>query len=760
MSKTEQLSIWIFDNNGKLFVAGLFAWIVAASGILFFEFQSNFRAFFQDDSELIHSFDEILDQYEQGDTLIFYLKFRSQGELTKHNIETVKNADALVNSLPYVRYVRSLTSFQKAFSSEDSINRKFIGDWAEEENSIREIGEYIQIQPQLSGRLLADDNSGALVVAQLDLPEPLHKSTRTLLKAAEAVAAEIKQTNPNTEVYITGTVAFDDGLLTEFARFLILTLPLCAILVSLAVGWVFGSLWITVAGLTASGLTLSTTAGIFGWLPVSLDQTGVMGIVLVLVLVVIDCIHIASNYRVNVSLSMDKETAIKESIRANLLPIFYTTLTTSVGLITLFITGSPPFILFAQIALTGITIGYFFAFIFMTSVLNWTPVPDTDKRLPPQLLVGFVERLVLNRPKQVVAIFAICTLLALALIPLNVVDEDTSNYFMPGTDLDNGFELIQEDFEANNGFSINLSAIGDKLVTHPEVFLDIEKFEAWLQSNQSVVNTVTINDIIRETKNTWQNTPSAKALPQNEAEYAQLLLLYEMSLLAGQSSSEVIASDRSQTLFLVALKDLSNKELLRLKSEIENWWTQNSTDIKASVSGRDVIFAQLSEQTVNKSILGASVAAVLITVFLIFSFQSIKWGLFSLIPNILPFIILFGIWGLIFGEINQAVCMAFTMVLGIVVDDSIHFIVKFRDAKNGLDIEAAIRKTFQFVGFAITATSVVFIVDATVVYLTSQFVPNTILAAFLLLAITLAWACDLLLMPALLTLYYKRAHRK
>lgn len=760
MINTKQISDWVYTNIRALTITGLLSYVVAVTGIFFVEFEANFRSFFHKDSELIQTFDETLNQYEQGETLGFYLKFSNQGQVSEKNIETIQYADAMANTLPYVRHVSSLTSFQKPFSSEDAIDRKFIGDWAEEKNGITEIRQYIQIQPQLSGRLLANDNSGALVIAQLDLPVPLYKSTRTLIKAAEAIAAEIERENQHVEVHITGTAAFDNGLLSEFIRLVILTLPLCALLVTLAVSWVFRSIWIPVAGLTASGLTLSATAGIFGWLPIHFNQTGFVGIVLVLVLVVIDCIHIGSNYVVNLSLSMDKEKAIKESIRANLLPIFYTTLTTSVGLITLFITGSPPFVLFAQIALTGITIGYFFSFIFMTSILNWAPAPVTDKRLPPEPLVNLVQGLVLNKPKQIVVTFAAFSLLALLLIPLNVVDEDTSGYFMPGTDIDKSFELIQKDFKANNQLSINLVTTGNKSIISPEIFLSIEKFEEWLQSKRPVVSTISINDIIRETKGTWENKPNAKTLPQSEEEYGQLLMLYEMSLLAGRSTSEVIAPDRSQTLFIVSLVDLSNRELLDFKNEIKLWWAQHSTDIEVSISGRDITFAQLSEETVNKSIIGGAIVAVLVTLFLIFSFQSIKWGLFSLIPNILPFILLFGFWGLIYGEISQAVCMAFTIVLGIVVDDSIHFIVKFRDAKNSLDIEDAIRKTFQFVGFAITATSIVFIVDGIIIYSTSQFVPNSILAAFLLISITFAWACDLLLMPALLTIYYKQMHNQ
>ena len=90
---------------------------------------------------------------------------------------------------------------------------------------------------------------------------------------------------------------------------------------------------------------------------------------------------------------------------------------------------------------------------------------------------------------------------------------------------------------------------------------------------------------------------------------------------------------------------------------------------------------------------------------MIVSFRSIKWGFFSLIPNFVPFILLFGLWALLSGEINQATCMGITLVIGIVVDDSIHFITKFKDAVSTMDYQSALEKTYDFVGSAITIGS-------------------------------------------------------
>ncbi|MBV1883687.1 MAG: MMPL family transporter [Pseudomonadales bacterium] len=752
---TERLSEWIYNNNRKLSFVALVFYILAASGLYFSEFRSDFRAAFKEDSELIQTYDKINDQYEKGETLIFYLKLSNSGSISTENINAIQYADNITNTLPYVRYVRSLTSFQKPFADEDSINSKYIGDWAKESNGLLGVNQYLPLQTQLLGTLITEDYSGAIVIAQLDLPEPLYKSSSKLMTAAEKAAIQIEQANPNVEVSILGTVAIDDAFLSEFYNFLIFGTPAIIFFVSLVVAWSSSSPYVTMSGLATAGISLITVGGIFGWLPVYFDQTAIMGALLVMLLTVLDCIHIGVTYRVCLSNSLNKEEAIKESIRVNLLPVFYTTLTTGVGLITMLITGSPPYVLFAQIALVGITAGFIYSFIFMTSLSILLPEPKNGKT-PSEPLVNFARDITLAKPKRIIATFLLITVTALFLISLNTVDEDIGDILKPGNETDIAIELMQTNFKASNQLLVNLSSADDQPITSPKITSAINNFEKWLDSDPTVEHTFSVNDVIKEMKSTWDNQPHSNQLPQSREEYEQLLLLYEMSLQAGQSASEFISPDRSQTLLTVFLENQTNRDLLIKKKNIEQWWVQQDLGVSVSISGQDIIFSQLAEETVHSSILGGGIAAMLITLFMIFSFQSIKWGLFSIIPNAVPFILLFGIWGLLSGEISQATCMAFSMVIGIVVDDSIHFITKFREAKKTLAFESALTKTYDYVGTAITVGTVAFIVDGILIYLASEFVPIAIIGTFILLTFIFAWLCDMLLMPAILVVYYQR----
>ena len=202
MTHKEKIADWIYNHAKALSIAGLLVYVLCASGLYFAEFQADFRASFDEDSVLIKNYDRVSEQYEQGETLALYLKFPNSGSISKQNLQAIEYADNLANTLPYVRSVRSLSSYQKPFSDDDEIVAKYVGDWAREKGGLKEVNQYIAQQPQLLGALIANDYSGAMVLAQLDLVEPLHKSTGELMEAAEKAAEKIKLAHPGVEVHL------------------------------------------------------------------------------------------------------------------------------------------------------------------------------------------------------------------------------------------------------------------------------------------------------------------------------------------------------------------------------------------------------------------------------------------------------------------------------------------------------------------------------------------------------------------------------
>jgi hypothetical protein len=168
-------------------------------------------------------------------------------------------------------------------------------------------------------------------------------------------------------------------------------------------------------------------------------------------------------------------------------------------------------------------------------------------------------------------------------------------------------------------------------------------------------------------------------------------------------------------------------------------------------TGLSVMFSHISERNIKSMLGGTTFALVMISGILMFALKSFKMGMISLVPNLAPATMTFGFWGLVVGEIGMAVSVIAAITLGIVVDDTVHFLSKYTRARRemGLSSAEAVRYSFRTVGVALVTTSV--IVAAGFLVLTqSGFKINSSLG--LLTAITIAFAlmADFLFLPPLL----------
>ena len=181
------------------------------------------------------------------------------------------------------------------------------------------------------------------------------------------------------------------------------------------------------------------------------------------------------------------------------------------------------------------------------------------------------------------------------------------------------------------------------------------------------------------------------------------------------------------------------------------WLHDNTPDIKPYSSGPTVMFAHLGKRNINSMLTGTTVALVLISAVLIFFLGSIKYGFISLLPNLTPALAAFGIWGLTVGQVGIGLSIVTGMTLGIVVDDTVHFLSKYLRARRekGLSSEDAVRYAFNNVGLALVVTSLVLIAGF-MILAQSHFYLNSSMGLLTSVVIALALIIDLTFLPPLL----------
>jgi predicted RND superfamily exporter protein len=171
------------------------------------------------------------------------------------------------------------------------------------------------------------------------------------------------------------------------------------------------------------------------------------------------------------------------------------------------------------------------------------------------------------------------------------------------------------------------------------------------------------------------------------------------------------------------------------------------------------MFANIGSRNIKSMLLGTTIALVMISMILIFAFRSIKIGLISLLPNLVPAALGFGLWGLFVGEVGLALSVVTGMTLGIVVDDTVHFLSKYLRARRegGLSSADAVIYAFSTVGRALIITSFVLIAGFLVLAL-SSFELNSGMGLLTAIVIAFALLADFLLLPPLLMKFEEKRH--
>jgi predicted RND superfamily exporter protein len=289
-------------------------------------------------------------------------------------------------------------------------------------------------------------------------------------------------------------------------------------------------------------------------------------------------------------------------------------------------------------------------------------------------------------------------------------------------------------------------------INDPKFLNTVEDFSNWCLEQPEVVKVSSfVHTVKRLNKNMHGDDPTYYTIPENRELVAQYLLLYEMSLPFGQDLDNMITPDRSAISLAVMLKRLSTLESTNFERKAARWLAENAPPhMQAPPTGVTSMFSHISERNIKSMLKSTSIALFVISLLLMLAFRSWRFGLFSLIPNLVPALMTLGLWGLCVGYINMSVSFIAAMSLGIVVDDTVHFLSKYLHARRDmkLDPDAAIHFAFQTVGVALITTSLILATGFFVLYF-SGFELNSTMGLLMAITIVFALFADFFLLPYL-----------
>ena len=771
-----RLGGWVIAARWPIIAATLILVAIAASGGRFLEFSSNYRVFFSEDNPQLLAFEALENTYTRNDNVLFAVVPGDRDATSARALEAVAWLTERAWQTPYSTRVDSLANFQHTTADGDDLVVRDLVDEAvradpAERSRIRAVA---LAEPRLAARLIATD--GAVGGVNVTVQMPGEDETLEVPQVVEFVrdlAAEVRERFPGIDVRLTGMVmmnyAFTESSLLDMKTLMPVSFAVMALMLALLTRGLGG----TFATLLVVALSILVAMGLGGWAGFPFTPPSAAAPTIVLTVAIANCVHVlvtllhvmqaeasrtlaerGSGALVRRTRTGElKRAAIVESVRVNLQPVFLASLTTALGFLSMNFSDVPPFRHLGTFVAFGVGAAFVLSVTFLPALLSLLPVRvrATGHRDDP--VMAKLAEFVVRRRRPLLWGSALVVAGLVASIPRNELNDVFVEYFDDSVEFRRDADFTVEHLTGLYTMEYSLVSGGSGGIGDPAFLAGVEAFAEWYRAQPETIHVNVITDTFRRLNmNMHGDDPAAYRLPGSRDLAAQYLLLYEMSLPYGLDLNNQLDVDKSSTRMTVATKTLSSNELLALDRRARQWLAENAPGVaRAEEAGTSLMFAYLGRRNIRAMLLGTTVALVGISLILIVALRSWRLGLASLVPNLVPGAMGFGIWGLAVGEVGLSLSVVTSMTLGIVVDDTVHFLTKYRRARSelGRSPPDAVRYAFVTVGRALLTTSLVLVAGFLVLSL-SSFELNAGMGLLTALVIALALVADFFLLPPLL----------
>ena len=730
---------------------------IAASGARFLTFKTDYRVFFSTDNPQLQAFEQLQNTYTKTDNVLFVLAPKDGNVFTQETLASIIALTEASWQIPYSIRVDSITNYQHTEAEGDDLTvDDLVPDAGQlDAGGLERIRNIATNEPLLVNRIISPDGRVTGVNVTVQLPDPEEQTGKEVPKVtafARNMVDELRAANPDLDVYLTGMVIMNNSFPEVSIRDQQTLVPIMFAVVVITLVLLLRSFTATVGTFLVIVCSVLTAMGIAGWLGMALTPPSASSPTIILTLAVADCVHILVSFLHAMRRGLDKTGAMVESLRINLQPVFLTSVTTAIGFLSMNFSDAPPFRDLGNIVAMGVMAAFFISITLLPALMLILPV-----RVKPgatnhsRRMDNFADFVVARRNFLFFAVGFIVVALVI-FIPRNELNDEFIEYFDKTVDFRNATDFSSANLTGIYTIDYSLNAGESGGISEPEFLDRVEAFANWYETQPEVLHVNTLTDIMKRlNKNMHADEPEWYRLPDQRNLSAQYLLLYEMSLPYGLDLNNQIDVGKSATRMTVTVKNISSNEMLALEDKAQEWLHENAPGMRADGASPSVMFAHIGHRNIRSMLTGTSVALVLISLILVVALRSIKIGLISLVPNLAPAAMGFGLWGLLVGEVGLGLSVVTGMTLGIVVDDTVHFLSKYLRARREQQLAPpdAVRYAFSTVGTALWVTSLVLLAGF-MVLTQSPFKLNSDMGLVTAITIAFALIADFLFLPPLL----------
>lgn len=724
-------------------------------------FEGSYRIWFAKDSATLRQYDDFRATFGSDDTIIIAFS-DTKGIFNPKALKTLERLSQKLSSMDHIARVDSLLNYQYIHADPSQKDEIVVENFISNVQNItltdcRQKRDIALHDPILNGLFISNDGRTTLLLLKLtpfaSAKEDIHLQ---LIQETQKIL-DVENTLTGYDFYISGTPAINAALITIADTDAAFYIPIAFLIIIVCLALIFRNIYGVIIPLSIVLVASVITLYIYMILGYELNNFTINIPIFITGIGIADAIHFYggwSKYRKKYS----NRVAIIATLNKNILPMFLTTITTTIGFATLISSDIVPISTLGLTVAIGSMSALGLTLVLIPVILLIRGEQNSSQTIAPkinhqsQYLLDYGSFITRN-DKKIVFIALISVLVVGSGIYMLRVDSNSIKYFSQDVPVSQASYYTMDHITGPATYEIIIDS-GQNDGIKSGAFLKLaDRFSVELSEKfNEIRHTSSLIDILKRFQNVMDPFHSIdEKIASSQEINAQYLLLYSLSLPQGMEINDKMDVHQRYLRMSVQADIVDSSRTLEIIAWSEAWWKKQG--LKVEVVGQTAMFAQMESSITMTLIMSIFQTLALITIIIYFFIRSWKLLIVFLVPNLIPIILTLGLMGWFSIPIDVGIAIAGAIVLGLAVDDTIYFFSYYLQSKKYCKTP---EESYQYIldhsGRAMMFTTLILSVSFSL-FLLSDFIPNVHFSIMTITTLLLALLCDLILTPALLNIW-------
>ena len=767
---------WSFQHKWLAIFFVLFIFAPLVSQIPKLTIDTSNESFFRPDDQVLIDYNEFRNQFGKDEFIVIAI---SSSDI--FNLDFLKKLRELhqdvEQNVPYLDEITSLVNVRNTRGETDKlIVEDFLEKWPATQNDLNTLKKRVAENTLYENYILNESGTFTSIIIKplacnpeseilLENEGSCQPMTNTQNREMVTAVAQVieKYSGDDFSIYMSGMPIVIEYLNITLEKDLSVIIPMIFVMVIIFLSLLFRRISGVIYPVLIFTISLVSAIGVQALLGIPMTNVTTILPSFMLVISISDSVHILALFYPAYQKTGNREEAIVSAMKHSGLPVLMTSVTTAGGLVSFIAAEVAPIADLGIVTPVGVFLAFMYTVLLLPALLAVFPVKLKDslsvRTFPLDKIFEKIVTLTCKRQKLVIGFFCLLLIVAVAGITQLRFEHNALKWFSKDSKIRQATEMIDQEMRGTVSFDVVIDTGKADGLYDPQFIHTLEavvnKFSEYQTEDLFVGKILALTTVLKETNRALHdNDQNHYSIPANRELIAQELFLFQLS--GSDDLEELVDQQFSKTRFTMHVPYRDTTKYKQLVEDVKTEVVRQFPESNISATGVNALFVEILNNVMKTMMRSYTIALLLISVLMILMLGKLRMGLLSMIPNLFPIVMIMGIMGWIGIPLDFGTILIGSITIGLVVDDTIHFLHNFgRYYDEYGDPVLATRKTLHTMGRAMVVTSLVlaggFLCD-----LFSELTLNKYTGSLIASTILVALVADFLLVPAILSLVYRK----